>query len=204
MPHVILNDVNKLSLLRTLENGRYLSMGFRSWDLYEFPLLQSTTKHSWAVKTTSHLEKPRYVILSLQTGKRNVLSQDSTHFDECALANVKLFLNSDFFPYNNMNVDFERNKVAILYDMYAKFANSYYGYERNEALLSLAQFISSAPLVVIDCSRQNESVKSATVDIRIEFECRKNIPPDTTAYCLIIHDRVIEYNPLTNVVRKII
>ncbi|XP_018300700.1 uncharacterized protein, partial [Mycetomoellerius zeteki] len=47
IPHVMLNDVNKLSLLRTLEGGRYLSVGFRSWDLYEFPLLQSTTKHSW-------------------------------------------------------------------------------------------------------------------------------------------------------------
>ncbi|XP_077256459.1 uncharacterized protein LOC143894196 [Temnothorax americanus] len=35
MPHVVLNDVNKLSLLRTLESGRYLSMGFCSWDLYE-------------------------------------------------------------------------------------------------------------------------------------------------------------------------
>ncbi|KYM93805.1 hypothetical protein ALC62_15594 [Cyphomyrmex costatus] len=174
MPHVVLNDVNKLSLLRTLENGRYLSMGFRSWDLYEFPLLQSTTKHSWAVKTTSHLEKQ------------------------------KLFLNSDFFPYDDMNLDFERNKFAILYDMYAKFAKSYYGHETYEALLSVAQFVSVAPLVVIDCSRQNESVKSATVDIRIEFECRENIPSGTTAYCLIIHDRVIEYNPLTNVVCKII
>ncbi|KYN05254.1 PREDICTED: uncharacterized protein LOC108771852 [Cyphomyrmex costatus] len=204
MPHVVLNNVNKLSLLRTLENGRYLSMGFRSWDLYEFPLLQSTTKHSWAVKTTSHLEKPRYVIFSLQTGKRNVLSKDTTHFDACALVNVKLFLNSDFFPYDDMNLDFERNKIAILYDMYAKFAKSCYGYETYEALLSVAQFVSAAPLVVIDCSRQNESVKSAPVDIRIEFECRENIPSGTTAYCLIIHDRVIEYNPLTNVVRKII
>jgi len=46
MPHVMLNDVNKLSLLRTLESGRYLSMSFRSWDLYEYPMLQSTTKHS--------------------------------------------------------------------------------------------------------------------------------------------------------------
>ncbi|KYQ56421.1 hypothetical protein ALC60_04651 [Trachymyrmex zeteki] len=55
MPHVMLNDVNKLLLLRTLQGGRYLSVGFRSWDLYEFPLLQSTTKHSWAVKTTSQL-----------------------------------------------------------------------------------------------------------------------------------------------------
>jgi len=38
MPHVLLNEINKLSILRTLENGRYLSMAFCSWDLYEFPL----------------------------------------------------------------------------------------------------------------------------------------------------------------------
>jgi len=61
MPHVILNEVNKLSLLRALESGRYLSMSFRSWDLYEYPLLQSTTKHSWAVKTATQLEKPRSI-----------------------------------------------------------------------------------------------------------------------------------------------
>ncbi|XP_077280126.1 uncharacterized protein LOC143907318 [Temnothorax americanus] len=46
MPHVALNDVTKLLLLRTLESGRFLSADFCSWDLYEFPLLQSTTKHS--------------------------------------------------------------------------------------------------------------------------------------------------------------
>jgi len=46
MPHVLLNEINKLSMLRALESGRYLSMAFRSWDLYEFPLLQRTTKHS--------------------------------------------------------------------------------------------------------------------------------------------------------------
>jgi len=28
MPHIMLNEVNKLSLLRALENGRYLSMSF--------------------------------------------------------------------------------------------------------------------------------------------------------------------------------
>ncbi|XP_026830911.1 uncharacterized protein LOC113563444 [Ooceraea biroi] len=68
MPHVLLDEVTKLSMLRTLESGRYLSMGFRSWDLYEYPLLQSTTKHSWAIKTAPQLEKPRYVIFALQTG----------------------------------------------------------------------------------------------------------------------------------------
>ncbi|XP_070158847.1 uncharacterized protein [Polyergus mexicanus] len=30
MPHVVLNEINKLSMLRALESGQYLSMGFRS------------------------------------------------------------------------------------------------------------------------------------------------------------------------------
>ena len=46
MPHVSLSEIKKLSMLRALKNGKYLSMDFRSWDLYEFPLLQRTNKHS--------------------------------------------------------------------------------------------------------------------------------------------------------------
>ncbi|XP_036147001.1 uncharacterized protein LOC118647020 [Monomorium pharaonis] len=74
MPHVTLNEVNKLSLLRALESGQCLSMSFRSWDLYGYPLLQSTTKHSWAVKTAIQLEKPRFVIFALQTSRKNIMS----------------------------------------------------------------------------------------------------------------------------------
>ena len=202
MPHVMLNDVNKLSLLRTLESGRFLSVGFRSWDLYEFPVLQNTTKHSWAVKTAAQVEKPRYVIFALQTERRNILTKDVSIFDQCKLTNVKLFLNSDFYPYDDMNLDFDNNKIAILYEMYAKFQEVYYG--RDEAYLNVNYFKNYCPFAVIDCSRQNESIKSATVDVRIEFECKENIPSNTTAYCLIIHDRIIEYSPLTNILRKII
>jgi len=71
MSHVALNEVNKLSMLRALEIGRYLSINFCSWDLYEYTLLQNTTKHSWAVKAIQ-LEKPQFVIFDLQTGRKNV------------------------------------------------------------------------------------------------------------------------------------
>ncbi|XP_071634093.1 uncharacterized protein [Temnothorax longispinosus] len=81
MPHVTLNEVNKLSMLRALESGRYLSVSFRSWDLYEYPMLQSTTKHSWAIKMATQLEKPRYVIFALQTGRKNIMSQNVSVFD---------------------------------------------------------------------------------------------------------------------------
>lgn len=203
MPHVVLNDVNKLTMLRTLESGRYLSMSFRSWDLYEFPLLQSTTKHSWAVKTATQLEKPRYIIFALQTARKNSPAANVTIFDACKLTNVKLHLNSDFYPYDSMNLDFEKKKHGILYDMYARFRKSYYGFDNDGTLFDVNQLLFYGPIVVIDCSRQNESIKSATVDVRIEFECKENIPSDTTAYCLILHDRLIEYSPLTNVVHKV-
>ncbi|XP_071581957.1 uncharacterized protein [Temnothorax nylanderi] len=204
MPHVVLSEINKLSMLRTLENGRYLSMGFRSWDLYEYPLLQNTTKHSWAIKTATQLEKPRYVVFALQTGRKNVISADTSRFDDCKLTNVKLYLNSEVYPYDDLNLDFGKHRWAILYDMYARFCKGYYGYEYLEPSLTVSTFLRNGPFVIIDCSRQNESVKNATVDVRIEFDCMENVPPNTSAYCLIIHDRVIEYNPLTNVVRKIV
>lgn len=203
MPRVLLNEVNKLSMLRALESGRYLSMSFRSWDLYEYPLLQNTTKHSWAVKTATQLEKPRYIIFALQTNRKNVMEEETYRFDNCKLTNVKLYLNSEFYPYDDMNLDFDKNRFAILYEMCMHFRKSYYGCECPDMLLTVAKFLQYAPFVVIDCSRQNESIKNATVDVRLEFDCKENIPANTTAYCLIIHDRVIEYSPLTNVVRKI-
>ncbi|XP_011858239.1 PREDICTED: uncharacterized protein LOC105555809 [Vollenhovia emeryi] len=203
MPHVMLNEANKLSLLRALESGRYLSMSFRSWELYEYPLLQSTTRHSWAIKSATQLEKPRYVIFALQTGRKNIMSEDASVFDDCNLTNVKLYLNSEFYPYDDPNLDFKKNKYAILFDMYARFRKAYYGYDCYETLCNVTTFLTNGPFVVIDCARQNESIKSATVDVRIEFDCKENVPANTTAYCLILHDRVIEYCPLSNVVRKI-
>ncbi|KYN29107.1 hypothetical protein ALC57_01470 [Trachymyrmex cornetzi] len=203
MPHVLFSEINKLSMLRALESGRYLSMSFHSWDLYEYPLLQNTTKHSWAIKTATQLEKPRYVIFALQTGRKNNVLQDASVFDACNLSNVKLYLNSDFYPYDDLNLDFDKKRYAILFDMYARFRKAYYGIDCFETLLNVLSFTEKGPFAVIDCSRQNESVKSATVDVRIEFDCKENVPANTTAYCLIIHDRVVQYNPLTNVVRKI-
>jgi len=108
---VLLSEINKLSMLRALESERYLSMAFRSWDLYEFPLLQSTTKHSWAIKTAIQLEKPRYVIFAMQTGRRNVISEDISRFD-CKLTNAKLYLNSECYPYDDLNLDFDKNRGA--------------------------------------------------------------------------------------------
>jgi len=102
-----------------------------------------------------------------------------------------------------LNVDFGKNRYAILFDMYARFHLLRIRLLRNSTYRDHVSTDTNDPFVVIDCLWQNESIKGATVDVRIEFDCKKNVPANTTAYCLILHDRVIEYCPLFNVMRKI-
>lgn len=201
IPHITVADEAKLPLLRVIESGRPLKLCFRSWDLYEYPLLPLTTNHTWSVKTSNQIEKPRFVIFGLQTDRKNQKEKDISKFDSCSMVDVKLHLNSESFPYDDLNLRFNQNRYALLYDMYAKFQQSYYGYN-SQPLLSRAAFITNAPIAVVDCSHQNESIKTGPVDIKLEFKTFNNVAANTSAYCLILHDRIIEYNPLTNDVRK--
>lgn len=202
VPHIKVSDKERLTLLKHLEKDRAIQIPFRNWDLYEYPLLPKTSKHSWSVKTASQLEKPRYVIFGLQTNRKNNISQNSSIFDHCKLTNVTLFLNSQYYPYDPLNLKFDEGKYSILYAMYSKFRQSYYNLSE-DPLLSLKDFKHKAPLFVINCSRQNETLKTGPVDVRLEIESSEDFPDNTTAYCLIINDRLIEYKPLSSIVRKL-
>lgn len=202
MPHIKVSDRERLNLLKYLEKDRAIQIAFRNWDLYEYPLLPRTSKHSWSIKTSSQVEKPRYVILGLKTNRKNDASKDMTHFDNCNLRDVKVFLNSCYYPYESLNVSFSSNKFAILYEQYTKFQQSYYN--RCQApLLCPQDFKDKAPLFVIDCSRQNDILKSGSVDVRIELECDADLPDLTSAFCLILNDSIIEYKPLSNITKKL-
>lgn len=101
-----------------------------------------------------------------------------------------------------MNVNFQDNQYGILYEMFTKFRQSYYN-APPDPLLDLISFKEKGPLFVIDCTRQNENLKCGPVDVRLEIECTTDIPNNTAAYCLIINDKIFEYKPLSNIVRKI-
>lgn len=202
MPHIKVSDHVRISLLKCLEKDKTLQIAFRNWDLYEYPLLPKTTKHTWAVKTSSQLEKPRYVIIGLQTNRKNSKTLDCSVFDHCNLTNVTLFLNSQYYPYESLNLKFKENKYAILYETYAKFRQSFYNLPV-DPLLDLQNFKSKAPFFIIDCSKQNDNLKTGPVDIRLEIESLEDFPDNTTAYCIIINDRLVEYKPLSNIVRKL-
>lgn len=203
IPHVSVSDVEKLRLLKHLENGRDLSMPFRSWELHEYPVLQETTAHTWAVKSTALIARPRFLIFTLSTDRKNNISKNMSVFDHGNLSNFKLYLNSDAYPYDNLNLNFDTKQWALLYEMYAQFQKSFYYRQHGEPCYEPIKFHGVCPFVVVDCSHQNETLKTGAIDIRVEFETTKNIPANTTAYCLILYDRLVKYNPLSNIVKSI-
>ncbi|CAH0553464.1 unnamed protein product [Brassicogethes aeneus] len=189
MPHISVADDEKLKLLQHLESGNELQIAFRSWELVEYPLLQKTKSHTWNVKSTTQLEKPRYVIVGFQTDRKNSFNKNNGKFDNCNLKQIKIMLNGELYPYDTISIDYDKNQYSILYEMYLNFQHSYYERD-NEPLFNPSEFKSIAPLAVIDCSRQNDVLNYGVIEVRIEFECTKDMADNTSAYCLILHDRV--------------
>ena len=98
IPYVRASDQHRIPLLNLIKTDKALTLTFRTWSLYEYPKLPATPKHIWTVKTSSHLEKPRYVILGFQTNRQNKRDRNASHFDHVALRDIKLYLNSQCYP----------------------------------------------------------------------------------------------------------
>ena len=203
IPHISVDDSERLKLMKVIEKGKSLFIPFRSFETYEYPELGKSKNVVWNLKTASKLEKPRYVILGLQKNRKNNIAVDASYFNHCKITNIKVILNSIVYPYDNLNLNFDKKNYAVLYNMYTLFQESYYGKDEGKPILSPTSFESQAPIVVIDTSKQNDTGSASTVDVSIEIEALDNLE-GVSAYCLLIHDRIIEYMPLSREVKKLV
>lgn len=203
IPHVTLADHAKLKMLKYLEKKQSIPVAYRSWDLCEMPQLPENSRHIWTVKSTTQICKPRFVLVAFQTNALRV-EVNSGSIDNCNISDVKLFLNSEFYPYDNFNSDFGNSKIIEQYLAYLRIQNAYYEgmpQGKNPFELTYNVFLQH-PIFTFDCTRSDESLFGGAVDIRLEINARQNIPANTAAYCLIIHDNQIEYSPFSSIVMK--
>jgi len=113
MPYVEVADDVRLRLLQIVQNDTPIKLPFRHWELYTYPTLPQTTKHTWTVKSASQHEKPRYIVVGLQTDRRGAATAVSSKFDKCAMKDIRVFLNNKYYPYES--IDGDDNKVFLMY-----------------------------------------------------------------------------------------
>lgn len=202
--HIIPETDADVMLYRKLNDRdlKTIRIPYRMWDLYELPTLRQTSHDIWAIKTTTTMERPRYVIVGFQnTSFSESRKDDVTKFTSADISNIRLYLNSEVYPLERWNLDFNKKMDTLAYYAYEDFQKSYYKKDCVEPMLSLAEFREN-PLFVIDCSIQPRPIKSSTVDVKLEFETRQTrFPKDTKAYALIIHDAYLSYNALDGTVQ---
>ncbi|XP_050516669.1 uncharacterized protein LOC126891535 [Diabrotica virgifera virgifera] len=203
VPHVTPSIREQLRLNKISHSNQELPIKFRSWQMIEYPALNNSTRHTWSVRTSTKIETPRHIIVAFQNNRKSKLTKDMSKFDHCTLKNIKVFLNSERYPYNDLQIDFKTNRFAKLYEMFANFQESYYHMTLNQPIFNPNDFQTIAPLVHIDCSRQKEVVQVGSVVLRIEFETDEPTTSDISAYCLILHEKEFTYNPLTKIVKQL-
>lgn len=205
IPHVKLSDENKLGLLQIINSpDAVLQIPFRSWNINELPTLQTGSQSfSWPVRSSNQLEKARWILFALQVSRNNDLTKNSSEFDHADLSELQVQLNSVKFPYEPLTMNFEKQQFALAYQGFSSFQKSYYSDNPVRGpVLSKEVFKSKAPIFIINCSKQEEAIKAGSVELKIEFRTRKPMAQNTKAFAVILHDRVIEYSPLYQTVRR--
>ena len=133
-------EINKLDMLRALESGRYQS----SFSLVGSIRISAFAKHNQALSQARRLlrSRSRFVTFILQDWK-NIMSEDISHFDDCKLINAKLYLNSECYSYNDLNLDFEN--VQFYTTCTRVFASATTEYEYLEPNLIFTTFLYNGP-----------------------------------------------------------
>ncbi|KAJ8912832.1 hypothetical protein NQ315_014415 [Exocentrus adspersus] len=198
----------KEKLLEGVAANNSIIMPYRQWDVQVKTLAAGAISDAWAVKTTSHVESPRYVIVCFQVEKLDKLKKDPTYFDHINMTNIKLSLNAESFPTERMRLNFDSNDYNEAHFRYTELQSSYLNCSEKRPILDYDIFraepaLKERTLFVIDCSRRDENERPSTVDVRLEIEAAQGFPENTRAYCIIIHDCIMEYLPLDNIANNL-
>ena len=107
MPHVLPADAKKLQLYKTIESKASLPVAYRMRQCDSITVPQSTS-FTWRLSVEFSPEKPRYVIVGLQTGKDGDQEENPSVFDNVNVRNILVMLNSTRYPAVDYNLSFPK------------------------------------------------------------------------------------------------
>ncbi|CAH1112384.1 unnamed protein product [Psylliodes chrysocephalus] len=177
--HIFPNDEIKIELMESIKKDRSILIPFRKWELNELPAITAGAKREiWSVKTSASVERPRFVIVCFQTDKRSNVKANAICFDDANVSSIRLSLNGEYWPNERIQHDFKNDDYMMAFHDYTEFYASYSNSKIKHPLLDYTEFKKHA-LFVIDCSKQEEKMKSSTVDVRLEIESDTGFPANT-------------------------
>ena len=193
MPRVLPNDETKYKLYKTIESKSVLDAAFRMRQCNVVEIPQATSM-SWRLGVRTAPEKPRYVIVGIQTAKSGSQDHNAALFDHCQVTNMSVVLNSTKYPPLDQNANFTKYQFSHFYKYMSEFTRDYYGMDPllgGSGVHPIA-YKELTPLFVFNVSKQSERLNHGVVDITVEMQFAQNVAANTRAYALLISDRRIK------------
>ena len=189
MPHAKISDEYKLRLYKQIENRITLPLAFLNRQCERYTIPNGTRELDWKLNIASGSEKPRYIIVGFQKEKDNDQKKNPAIFDHLKYTNAYVQLNSERYPEENLNVDFDSNIYAKPYKMLTDYFCNVVG--NSNVQIDLISYANLFPLLVFDVSHQSERLKNTPVDIRIRASFAEQVGANSKAYALILSDQFI-------------
>lgn len=200
VPHITPNDAAKLQIYNRLKQQKAVKIGFYGRSLYQYPSLPTTSNLViWPVMNSVGSRRPRWLFTAFQQNKRNNKSANACVLSQCGISDVTAYINQNRSPYEKRHNDFSKNKYVLAYDDYLTFQKKFLNKQFCEPLLNYKEF-GQGPIFVLDVSKQNEVVHEPVLSLKLEIASKENFGINSSAYVLILHDAVYEYEPISGVV----
>ena len=126
VPIVQPNDVLKVNLYKCIAANNTVPVGFRRRQCETFTLPQARST-VWRLGVSSAPEKPRWVLVGLQTGKGGNKERNASIFDHCNLTSMQVCMNHSRYSTAGMATDFVKEQYVGVYKSFYDFASRYYG-----------------------------------------------------------------------------
>jgi hypothetical protein len=192
MPHIIPSIDARLALEKVIVEKTTIPLAFRAMQCDTISVPKSTN-FSWRLTVKTGTEKPRWMIIGFQSGKSLDQKRNPALFDHVGVTNIFALLNSERYPLVDSNLSFSSCRIAKTYKAACDFKKEYYGTTDKESSVQFSptEFINLFPLFVIDVRMQSEKLQNSVQDIQIKTTFSQNPPDNTTAYALLISDRLL-------------
>ena len=200
VPHVKPSLEIYNSLTEKIGKGVNVKIGFKSRRVDE-KIVDISTTWSWRVAVTSGNETPRFLILGFQTRDKtlqdfanNTKQVNPSIFDHCNVDHIQVKMLGRLYPSQAEVLNFPENQYSKAYNNAAKFRELFDGTPELFSHLGInpIDFKNLYPLYVFNVSNQIPKTLNSVVEVVFNVKFRENAPPNTTAYCLSISDKIFD------------
>ena len=115
VPIVQPNDVRKVNLYKTIASNNVIPVSFRMCQCETFSVPAGTKSTVWRLGVSSAPEKPRWVLVGLQTDNSGSQVRNAAISYHCTLTNTQVWLNHSRYPSLDMTTDFTKEQFAGAY-----------------------------------------------------------------------------------------